>query len=60
VNDDQRDQYAELVRLAQDLIHPEQYGHAIPQEVRARASRVLKMHPKKPVPYDGPPQIPMD
>jgi hypothetical protein len=56
VTDDQRAQYAELVRLAQDLTR----SRTAPASLRKRAERVLKMFPKKPVPYDGPPQIPMD
>lgn len=37
------EQYFELVALAQDLIHPDQYGHGLPAEVIRRASRVLRL-----------------
>lgn len=30
-----------MKEFLQDLLHPEQYGHAVPQEVRQRAYRIL-------------------
>lgn len=47
------EQYLELVALAQDLIHPDQYGHGVPAEVRRRAARVLRLAPA-PRSHDGP------
>ena len=43
MSEQEQAQYAELLELARDIVHPEQYAHAMPGEVIRRAWGVLKM-----------------
>lgn len=38
--------YCALIELCWDMLHPEMYGHAIPDEVKARVRRLLKIQPE--------------
>lgn len=53
-------QYCLMAEFMLDLIHPEQYGHAIPLEVRLRAARILKIAPAEVAaiaPCESPPAV---
>lgn len=46
MTEDRQEHYLALVEFCLDLVHPEQLGYAVTDEVRARASRLLKIQPE--------------
>lgn len=45
--EDRVQHYQALLEFAQDVCHPEQYGHLMPPEVIRRAARLLRLIPRE-------------